>query len=82
MIRKPIGTVDGQVRLVVGLLILSSVALSLLVSPAWLILTGFVGFALVAAGFIGVCPMEFFVASCPWNRASKHSDQAPASTRA
>lgn len=70
MNRKPINTVDGQVRLVVGLLILVSVVLAVVSGPGWLFVTGFVGAALVTAGFIGVCPMEFFVASCPWNRST------------
>lgn len=68
MERKPIGTVDGQVRLVVGTLVLTSVALAYFVSLAWLGMTVFIGFALILAGFTGVCPMEFFVTKCPWNR--------------
>jgi hypothetical protein len=68
MKRKAISTVDGQVRLVVGTLVLSSVALAFFVSIVWLALTAFVGVALIAAGFTGVCPMEFFVAHCPWNK--------------
>lgn len=71
MNRKPIGTVDGQVRLVVGLLILSAVSLAVFVNLAWLGLAAFVGFALIVAGFTGVCPMEFFVAKCPWNRPGR-----------
>jgi len=68
MERKGISTVDGQVRLIVGVLILLSATLAWLISPAWLLLTAFVGAALVVANFTGVCPMEFFVARCPWNR--------------
>lgn len=68
MNRKPITTVEGQVRLVVGLLVLASVLLAYFVNLAWLGMTAFVGFALVFAGFVGVCPMEFFIAQCPWNR--------------
>lgn len=75
MERKPIVTVDGQVRFVVGILILASLSLGLLVNPAWLALTAFVGFALVAAGFIGICPMEFLVAKCPWNQS--HAGKVP-----
>jgi hypothetical protein len=75
VIRKPITSVDGQVRLVVGLLVLSSIALAYLVSINWLGLTAFVGFALIVAGFTGVCPMEFFVARCPWNRSATANPQ-------
>lgn len=71
MKRHSIASVEGQVRLVVGLLVLSSVALGATVNSAWLYLTGFVGVALIAAGFTGVCPMEFFVAKCPWNRVDQ-----------
>lgn len=64
---KSIKTVDGQTRLVVGILVLGSIALAQFVNPAWIYFTVFIGFALIVAGFTGVCPMEFFVSRCPWN---------------
>ena len=71
MERKPIGSIDGQVRLIVGILIIVSVALTLLASQTWLIMTAFLGFALVVASFTGVCPMEYFVSKCPWNQPER-----------
>lgn len=65
---KSVWTVERQVRLTVGLLVLTSVALAYFVSIAWLFMTAFIGVGLVFAGFTSVCPMEFAIARCPWNR--------------
>ena len=75
--RKPIQSVEGQVRLVVGSLVLASVVLAYTVGLPWLFMTTFIGFALVVAGSTGVCPMEFFVGRCPWNQASREASRTP-----
>ncbi|HWD39085.1 MAG TPA: YgaP-like transmembrane domain [Fimbriimonas sp.] len=64
---KSIKTIDGQVRLVVGVLVLTSVLLAWLVNIAWLGLAAFVGLSLILAAFSGVCPMESFISRCPFN---------------
>ena len=43
------------IRLVSGLLVLISVALSLFLSPYWLILTGLVGIFLTVSALTGFC---------------------------
>ena len=43
--------------LVVGLVVLGSVALSVLHSPSWLWVTALMGAHLVQAAFIGMCPV-------------------------
>jgi rhodanese-related sulfurtransferase len=62
---------ERQVRLAAGLLLLSSVVLSLSVYPPMVYLAGFVGLGLTAAGLTDFCPMAILLAKMPWNRASK-----------
>lgn len=64
-------TIERQVRLTVGLLVLTSLGLAFFVNLAWLFMTTFVGFGLVFAGFTDVCPMVFVIARCPWNNRHK-----------
>lgn len=61
--------IERQVRLTVGILVLTSLALAHFVSLYWLFMTTFIGFGLVFAGFTDVCPMVFVIAKCPWNRS-------------
>lgn len=49
-------TVDNGVRVVAGVFVLASVALSVWVNPYWLIFTAFVGFNLIQSAFTGFCP--------------------------
>lgn len=48
--------IDSAVMVFAGFLVLLSLALGLLVSPYWFLLTGFVGVNLIQAGFTGFCP--------------------------
>jgi len=49
-------TIDRMVMALAGTMVLASVLLGWLVHPAWLLLTGFVGFNLLQASFTGFCP--------------------------
>ncbi len=49
-------TIDRMVMALAGTMVLASAALAWLVSPAWLLLTGFVGLNLLQASFTGFCP--------------------------
>ena len=51
-------TTENAVRILAGSLVLLSLALGLLVSPWWFILTGFVGVNLIQSAFTGFCPAE------------------------
>jgi hypothetical protein len=55
-------TIHHKVRLVAGSFVLVSVALTLLVSPWWLLFTAFVGANLVQSAFTRWCPMEDLLA--------------------
>ncbi len=45
-------------RVVVGLMILASVALTVFVSQWWLLLTTFIGANMLQSAFTGICPMD------------------------
>lgn len=49
--------IDRYLRLIAGTFVLVSVVLGYLVSPLWLLLTGFVGINLFVGGAFGWCPM-------------------------
>ncbi|ACI99943.1 YgaP family membrane protein [Rhodospirillum centenum] len=49
-------TVDRAVLALAGTMVLISLALSVLVAPAWLYLTAFVGANMLQAAFTGFCP--------------------------
>ena len=59
---------DRQVQLTIGLLLLASVALALLVHPAFIWLAAFFGAGLTMAGLTGFCGMARVMARMPWNR--------------
>jgi hypothetical protein len=41
------------------------------VNPAWVFLSGFVGFGLMLAGATNFCPMAIVLAKMPWNQVTK-----------
>lgn len=64
-------SLERQVRLGAGILVLTGSLLAAMASPYWLILTGFVGIGLTGAGLTDICPMAMFLSRLPWNVASK-----------
>ena len=51
-------TLENSIRLLAGLLVLTSLILHYLVSPYWLLLTAFVGFTLIQSSCTRCCPAE------------------------
>ncbi len=49
-------------RVVVGLMILASVALAVFVSEWWLLFTVFIGANMLQSAFTGICPMDKILA--------------------
>jgi len=49
-------TIDRAVFLFAGVVVLASALLTWLLSPYWLLLTGFVGLNLIQSSFTGFCP--------------------------
>jgi rhodanese-related sulfurtransferase len=63
-------SLERQVRLAAGILVLVGAVLAATVDFRWLFLAGFVGLGLSFAGLTGLCPMAILLAKLPWNRES------------
>lgn len=61
-------SLERQVRIAAGSLVVLGAALGWLVHPAWLALAAFVGAGLVFAGLTDTCGMAMLLARMPWNR--------------
>lgn len=68
-------SLERQVRVVAGSLVLLGVALGVTVHPAFLGLSAFVGAGLVFAGLSDWCGMGLLLAKMPWNRAPRISGE-------
>jgi rhodanese-related sulfurtransferase len=66
--RKAI-SLERQVRIAAGSLVLTGVALGLLVHPAFYGLAAFIGAGLIFAGVTDWCGMGMMLARMPWNQA-------------
>ena len=65
---KKIMSIERQVRIVAGLLVVLGVILSITLNPAFIYLSAFVGAGLAFAGITDTCMMGLFIAKMPWNR--------------
>lgn len=63
-------SIEQQVRLGVGSLILFGTVLGAFVHPAFLVIPAFMGCGLIVAGFRGKCPLESMLTRMPWNRTA------------
>lgn len=63
-------SLERQVRFVAGLLVLAGVLLSLL-SPWFVLISGFVGAGLTFSAITDTCGMGMILARMPWNRKPK-----------
>jgi rhodanese-related sulfurtransferase len=75
--RKTI-SLERQVRIAAGSLVVLGILLGWLVHPAFLVLSGFVGAGLVFAGVTDTCGMGLLLARMPWNQVK---ETAPACCR-
>jgi rhodanese-related sulfurtransferase len=66
--RQRVVSLERQVRLGAGLIVLLGVVLGVLVSPWFLLISGFVGAGLIFAGATDWCGMGMLLAKMPWNR--------------
>jgi rhodanese-related sulfurtransferase len=62
-------SIERQVRIVAGSIVLTGVILSQFVNPHFTWLSGFVGAGLVFAGVTDFCGMGILLSKAPWNRA-------------
>jgi rhodanese-related sulfurtransferase len=74
-------SLERQVRIAAGLLVLLGVALGWLVHPVFLGLSAFVGAGLVFAGVTDTCGMGLLLARMPWNQVKERSDGACCATK-
>ena len=65
---KAVMSLERQVRVAAGLLVVTGVLLGILVHPGFLGLAGFVGAGLVFAGLTDWCGMGMLLAKAPWNQ--------------
>jgi rhodanese-related sulfurtransferase len=70
-------SLERQVRIAAGSLVLLGAALGGFVHPACLALNAFVGAGLVFAGVTDTCGMAMLLARMPWNRLPASESQAP-----
>ena len=66
--KQTVWTLERQVRLAVGIVVLASLVLATQISLGRLYMTAFVGVGLLFAGFADVCPMVHLIVRMPWNR--------------
>jgi hypothetical protein len=61
-------SIERQVRIAAGSLVVLGIVLSLLAHPLFIGLSAFVGCGLVFAGITDTCMMGMMLAKMPWNR--------------
>lgn len=66
---KKVMSLERQVRIAAGSLVLTGAICGWLVHPAFIGLSGFVGAGLVFAGITDTCGMGMLLARMPWNQA-------------
>lgn len=69
-------SLERQVRIAAGSLVLLGVLLGWLIHPTFLALSAFVGGGLVFAGITDWCGMAMLLANAPWNRCASPNCQS------
>ena len=64
-------SLERQVRIAAGLLVISGVVLGLLHHSAWTALSAFIGAGLTYSGITDTCGMAVILAKMPWNRLNR-----------
>jgi rhodanese-related sulfurtransferase len=65
---RKVMSLERQVRIAAGSLVMIGVALGFLVNPGFFWLSGFVGAGLTFAGITDTCAMGMLIARMPWNK--------------
>ena len=71
-------SLERQVRIAAGTLVLIGAALGLTVHPYWIGLSAFVGAGLIFAGITDTCGMGMMLARMPWNQVTVSNTSATA----
>jgi rhodanese-related sulfurtransferase len=64
-------TLERQVRLIAGLIVLLGTLFSSLLNAKWIFLAMFAGAGLTFAGLTNICGMAIVLAKMPWNSAAR-----------
>lgn len=75
-------SLERQVRIVAGLMVLLGAILGFFVHPYFIALSAFVGAGLVFAGVTDTCGMGMLLARMPWNQVRAAPTSAPARQQA
>lgn len=75
-------SLERQVRIAAGLLVVTGSVLGYFVSPYWIGLSAFVGAGLTFAGITDTCGMGMLLARMPWNQVPKSTPTGTAGTGA
>lgn len=70
-------SLERQVRLGTGLLVVAGIVLALTVDRNWLAFSAFVGLGLTFAGLTDICPMGMALARMPWNSRRQCKVKSP-----
>src|SRR6476469_2406768 len=70
--QKPI-SLERQVRIAIGIVVLASAALAAFVQPYWIGLAAFMGGGLIFSGITDFCGLALLLARLPWNQCSAAS---------
>ena len=65
---KGVISIERQVRIGAGTMVLAGVLLGYYVHPGWYFLSGFIGCGLIFAGTTDCCGMGLLLAKMPWNQ--------------
>ncbi|HZZ77488.1 MAG TPA: rhodanese-like domain-containing protein [Gemmataceae bacterium] len=68
---KKMMSLERQVRIAAGLIVLIGALLAWFVHPAFVFLSAFIGAGLVFAGITDTCGMGLMLAKMPWNRVDE-----------
>jgi rhodanese-related sulfurtransferase len=69
-------SLERQVRIAAGSLVVAGVALGFAIHPAFFGLSGFVGAGLIFAGITDTCAMGMVIAKMPWNQLKAAGSEA------
>jgi len=71
-------SLERQVRIAAGLLVLTGALLGYFAHPYWIALSAFVGAGLVFSGITDTCGMGMILARMPWNQIQEPANSAVA----
>ena len=75
-------SLDRQVRIVIGLLVLTGSALTWFVHPYWIGLPAFMGAGLIFSGIADFCGLALILARMPWNQVATPTSEEQSSADA